>query len=353
MDALAKKKKSIPAVEAEALEVDIASYPKLTGESEPGSGDFSSGENIDSKPDLGVSISATKESGVISGSEKSASLGEPGADRDNFKDEVANSAEKSGAREAASVSNPDQQYQKKSSALEVRRLSAFWNNAALGLALVALVVAVVSLSNDWKERVVIDDLSASIKALDKASVEVRSSQKTLVEGIVLLRLTAKVRSGRSFVDELASATELFAQIDGVSSHLDMLRPLAETGLPLVGHLRENFRDIVLPEARKAKVSSLLESIAFNIGRVFPGKGISNEPRADLVNTISGIENLYRADRAMQFGDLESAAAIAAAFGEDVPSVRNWITSSNQFLDAQRALAVLDDLGLNNLSNLAR
>ncbi len=280
------KKKSIPEVKIESMEVDTDSFPKL-------------------------------------GTEASETQGAQASDVPDAGSAPATPAPRASAASLSGIAG------------------VIGRNRELMAAGVAGLIAIVALGVAWSER-------RDVAAMRTVIAEQQEDRRALAGGVALLQLVARVRAGGSFREEFTLAADLLADDPVSLGHLTALAPIATQGMPPLDLLQASFRQAVVPSARRTGVAALFSSVAGMFERALPGGVGTAVARPDMDEAMAGLEGLHKAERAVQAGDLEVAVVAIRPYVDTTPQVGQWLAVAEQRLNAQRAVAALDALALEKL-----
>lgn len=369
-------KKRIPGVEVGPMEVDPGSYPSLGRDSasdETAKGSAAKRRRTDKAAAASGPAAAASPPAAAAAPEPDSAVAEPASEASAAPPEAT--APEAAAPEATAPEAAPLAAGRSSGAAPpppppvsrpARRGDGGERQSGLIAAAVAGLVAVVALAVAWSGRGDEARLQAQIQAadariatqvaelrqagddnLDAVALLLESEQedrRALAGSLALLRLDARARAGGPFLAELQLAVELMADDPSAREHLATLAASAEQGLPPRALLRSAFEEAVLEPARPSSAAALFTSISSSIGGSISGLVARVMPNGRApAAPDTRFADLARAEMALIADDLEAAVAAVRPHGSALAPARQWLAVAERRLEAERALAALDNV----------
>lgn len=202
----------------------------------------------------------------------------------------------------------------------------------------------------------IEQLGSQLRAvgtrLDQvdAALAQRRQEALRAEAVVLAagQLRAALKTSAPFADEVASLKTVTGNDPQVTSILDPVQPLADTGVPTTDELRENFARLAPEIVRSAVVgdgSSWWRQALYRVESVISVRRVGDTAPADTVDAV-----VSGAEARLEEGNLRAAInAVRGLSGAPAATVTPWINDAENRIAADNAEAALTRLAIDRVA----
>lgn len=196
----------------------------------------------------------------------------------------------------------------------------------------------------------VTSLVQQVRSLELATQTARDAASKLSTSVLAVgQLTQAVDTGGSFVRELAAVRAIGADDPEMASTAASLEPFATSGVPSLAALRASFPDAAAAISRAEPVTAgdgWTDKIIDRVASLVSVRRIG--PAAIGASGVDG--TLAQAEAALADGDLAgTVGALQTLTGPPAAAAQPWLAQARTRLDAEQALAVMQQRAIARLS----